>query len=49
MKYPKLNKTKCKYPDRNDCNNDENNHRCEFMKYKRDPQDGYKGWWICTY
>lgn len=33
MIYPKLNPSKCKYPERKDCNTDENNHRCEFMKY----------------
>ena len=49
LQYPKLNKTTCKYPEREDCNNDIDGHRCEFMKYKRDGSgfSGLGGHWEC--
>jgi hypothetical protein len=50
MIYPKLSKTKCKYPERQDCNYGDNYRRCEFMKYKMDGSglSGLGGHWECV-
>lgn len=49
-KYPKFKKnSECKYPERDNCNYDEKQKRCEFMKYDNSKSIFDSTRWRCTY
>jgi len=49
-KYPKLEeKENCAYPERDNCNFDENTERCEFMKYDNSYSINDHNRWKCTF
>ena len=50
-KYPKLTtQNNCKYPERDNCNYDENGlKRCEFMKYDNSQSIFSSSRWYCQY
>jgi len=46
--YPKLNESKCKFPNRLDCNSGCGYERCEFMKYDNSKSIYDSNRWCCS-